>query len=313
MNNNHSHILNSSQPSIAEIESRMYFKGFFVLAGLRNKYDQDGNNYCILQITDSTGTIDLYCFLQEFQGLTNQLNPVVQVEVSKRQFKGKEYFRVKYIEIVPFHLLCRHVGLQGLPERLCPVPNTLPHLIDVVSRIANKEILSFVTNVIMQENVAFRYCACPASLNHHHNYSGGLLEHSLAVAHDLLLEKDLSCFERSIAVAVALLHDIGKVKTLTPDISRTAVGYLVDHQDLTLEICSHPLKILDETSPHSANQVRHILTCASPGSRYGFKAQLRVADRLQTADRTNARMTLIRPFRCTKNVNDNSRHNRLSQ
>ena len=70
-------------------------------------------------------------------------------------------------------------------------------------------------------------------------------------------------------MVAALLHDVGKTKTLTPDMTRTAIGRLVDHSQLTLELCAEPLRKLECRAPGIAYHLRHAWTCYSPGARFG--------------------------------------------
>jgi 3'-5' exoribonuclease len=66
----------------------------------------------------------------------------------------------------------------------------------------------------------------------HHNYLGGLLEHSLSVAQLCdMLSKQYPFADRDVLVASALLHDIGKLKELSdfPAIDYTDDGELLGH------------------------------------------------------------------------------------
>ncbi|MGL1889186.1 MAG: hypothetical protein OCD76_21920, partial [Reichenbachiella sp.] len=71
---------------------------------------------------------------------------------------------------------------------------------------------------------------------------------------------------------------------------RTHLGNVVDHDELTLEICAEAFARLDKFEPQSALILRHILTCATPGARYGYQAITPIAAKLQLADKTSASM-----------------------
>lgn len=85
-------------------------------------------------------------------------------------------------------------------------------------------------------NAAFaeQFKVCPAATFHHHNYQGGLVEHTLEVARLCrqvgALYPDL--LDMELLLAGAALHDAGKIKSyrLTTGISeRTEAGELLDH------------------------------------------------------------------------------------
>jgi 3'-5' exoribonuclease len=84
------------------------------------------------------------------------------------------------------------------------------------------------------EGFAAQFKESPAAKRHHHNYRGGLIEHTLEVwkLADSASRAHGGPFDRELLLCGAALHDIGKVKTysLTAGISeRTEAGELLDH------------------------------------------------------------------------------------
>src|SRR3546814_20034640 len=69
----------------------------------------------------------------------------------------------------------------------------------------------------------------PASAKHHHARPGGLPVHSLEVAEDLAGHIGLSDTERDLGVAGALLPDIGKVWSYTPDMFPNSANLAMGH------------------------------------------------------------------------------------
>ncbi len=88
----------------------------------------------------------------------------------------------------------------------------------------------------LRGNEVFRaqFKESPAARRHHHNYRGGLIEHTLEVwkLADATSRAHSGPFDRELLLCGAALHDIGKVRTysLTAGISeRTELGELLDH------------------------------------------------------------------------------------
>ena len=86
------------------------------------------------------------------------------------------------------------------------------------------------------DNVAFaaQFKEAPAASHHHHNYRGGLIEHTLEVwkAAESVSGALGHPFDREMVLCGVSLHDVGKVKSyrLTAGVSsRTEVGELLDH------------------------------------------------------------------------------------
>lgn len=114
----------------------------------------------------------------------------------------------------------------------------------------------------------------PASPRYHHNQLGGLLSHSLAVADFVSKEFRQGTMKFDIAITAALFHDLGKKQTLNDNVSRTAIGSLIDHDALTLELCAEQLAVLSQNHPHVANHLRHAHH-QTPGMDLQHKPELR--------------------------------------
>ncbi|MGQ9587932.1 MAG: HD domain-containing protein, partial [Thermoplasmata archaeon] len=106
------------------------------------------------------------------------------------------------------------------------------------------------------------FAASPASIQLHSAAVGGLLHHTLNVAHLCLGAVELHPeLDRDLVLAGALLHDIGKVRSfkVTSNISQTPNGNLLGHivlgdQELTAVIAK-----LDDFPGDLAMKLRHIL------------------------------------------------------
>lgn len=100
----------------------------------------------------------------------------------------------------------------------------------------------------------------PAAIQYHHAYLGGLLEHSLEVAAGVAqFSQDYPSVDHGIAVAGAILHDIGKVKELENPVaphhsfSGQLIGHLLIGRDMVREAASAidwPDKRLPELLEH---------------------------------------------------------------
>ena len=161
-------------------------------------------------------------------------------------------------------------------------------MIKLVDAITQPSLSTFILNVLSQPAIGIAYIQNSASINHHHNYRGGLLEHSVQVAQYFHDDSQISDDDRNLGIVAGLLHDIGKTLCYTADINYTAKGYLVSHDSLTLEICALALTTLSKENAGFANQLRHAWTCSTPNSRYGFKPKTTLARKLQHYDQKSA-------------------------
>lgn len=119
------------------------------------------------------------------------------------------------------------------------------------------------------------FCISPAAQYMHQNYPGGLMEHSLGVAHICLniakLHKEVN---RSLIIAGALFHDIGKIKELCikAGIQYTDEGKLLGHTVLGIQILSEIMEGFD-MPPGLKNQILHMV--ASHHGKHEWQAPVR--------------------------------------
>ena len=278
--------LNNQIPLYA-VEDCYRFKGDYFLTGFVTKVDGQKNLYVEITISDATGTQALYCRDNSCVQGDIQPNSMVHVEGRVERVGKRPYLSCKYISASERSGLFFRNLLQ-LPASLCLDPISLGRLIRLVDSIGMVELRTFVTDVILQPDVALKFITCPASIKYHHNYAGGLLDHSLDVATNFAATKPAKSIQYDLAVVAVLLHDIGKTRTLTSDLTLTDVGMMADHDSLTLEVCSGPLARLSQVNAWAANQLRHAWTCSTPGSRYGLKPKTELAKQLQQHDRDSA-------------------------
>ena len=166
--------------------------------------------------------------------------------------------------------------------------NDIDRLFNVRQSIQSPALGKFLDNLLWDSEIMIAFVQAPASIHHHHNYVGGLLAHSLETAETAAQLKYETTSEREITIIAALLHDIGKIKSYTTQVSTSNLGKMVSHDHLTLEVCATALKQLDMDWPDAAIALRHIWTCASAGSRYGFQPSTPLANIVRFADKFSA-------------------------
>ena len=283
--NNAPHLINSQLP-LTNIAAVTRFQGIYSLCGALVKQQTDGTLYTLLHVCDSHDEVTLH--IKGVSPLLSTLQPFdyVQLEARNRFHNGTLFHIAEYVN--PIHVIPINTRtINMLPMRGAIVPADCHALVDLVEQIQHPVLQRFVAQVLLQREVSIPFLRNPASKAHHHNTLGGLLRHSIDVA-NIALQNTTSQSERDIVIVASLLHDIGKVKTLNEHIQLTDVGQLIEHDDITLEICAEPLKQLEKENITIANILRHCWTCASPNARYGYKPQYRIAKYVQQADNLSA-------------------------
>jgi putative nucleotidyltransferase with HDIG domain len=154
-------------------------------------------------------------------------------------------------------------ALKRIAESHFPIPETVLQLSKLLGECIHLSITHFMEAVFTQPELAVPFFLLPASLDYHHDYPGGLAEHSIETARIAISAfPGTSVEEQALTMAAALLHDIGKVKTLTEQGQRTTEGRVMRHEHLTLELLAEPLKVLARLWPDGATALRYLLTYA---------------------------------------------------
>jgi 3'-5' exoribonuclease len=183
-----------------------------------------------------------------------------------------------------FELVCRELRVEDSAAR---VRWARERLADMVPALEPQVLQGFLPRVFHDRGIGPRFLTAPASLRHHHAYSGGLLVHSVESAWSVFRWMDTHPL-RGLATTAALLHDVGKVRTLAVDMTRTPLGQIVDHADLTLEVLAAHLQWLDGHWPEGATLLRHLLTARPrqdhPSPAYGALELVRAADRISAME-----------------------------
>ncbi|WP_417582566.1 TraI domain-containing protein [Nitrincola sp.] len=178
--------------------------------------------------------------------------------------------------------------LYTLPRDLCPLPDTSNQLVHAVVGLQTKPLQHFVKLVLERRDRLQAFTQFPASQNDHHAYPGGLLEHSLSVAGNVvsmiqLNEPEMPIEMQEAGFIAGLLHDIGKTTTYRNGSYQQPIVSLMDHDQLTLELCSVGLAYLDRVLPNIATVLRNIWTCMSPRTRCGNSSMTTLARYLRDA------------------------------
>lgn len=117
-------------------------------------------------------------------------------------------------------------------------------LIAAVESVSNPGLKEMLVKIFTDETVADAFKKHPGAIEIHHNWIGGLLEHTLEVLKFSLLAHELyPQLDRDLLIAGSLLHDIGKLEEIevTSRIKGTKRGQLAGHLMLSAIYVSRKL------------------------------------------------------------------------
>ncbi len=143
-----------------------------------------------------------------------------------------------------------------------------------------------------------QFLVCPAALLYHHPYLGGLLEHTWFVArHTLASLAVYPALNGSLALAGAMLHDLGKIKEFagseTPE--KTVPGQLLGHIVLGWEMVREQAREMDFPDPNLLIQLEHIILAHHGAVEFGspIPPKTREALLVYTLDDLDAKLKMM--------------------
>lgn len=146
----------------------------------------------------------------------------------------------------------------------CYQPTDFISLMQFINSVQDAHLQSFLWALFSKETLATKFVSVKASINHHHNFLGGLLFHSLEVARitrfALIAIKDYPILELELGVVAALLHDIGKVQTHSADGNLSQEGYAVPHEVYTLKQITPEIEQLKSQNLQLGIGLEYLLT-----------------------------------------------------
>ena len=144
-----------------------------------------------------------------------------------------------------------------------------------IDEVKNPDIKKLLENIFNEPAMEAKFKTHPGAIEIHHNWIGGLLEHTLEVLKYSLLSFDLfPVLDRDLLIAGALLHDIGKLDELemTSRIKGSDSGQLIGHIVLSTIFVSNKMDKLG-LDKELKNKLLHIIISHHGKLEYGSPKQ----------------------------------------
>lgn len=153
-----------------------------------------------------------------------------------------------------------------------PVEQMVEELRNYISSIQNTQVRRVLERVFIEDKQFLEaFKTHPGAIEIHHNWTGGLLQHTLEVARYCELSKGMfPGLDRDIMIAGALLHDIGKMREIevTTRIKGTLKGQLKGHIPMGFRMLANVMEELG-TDEKTADKLLHIVLSHHGSNEFG--------------------------------------------
>lgn len=245
---------------VNEIKENDHVESSFLVKEKSSGITKTGSTYLKLKLVDRSGDIEGRVW--------------TSAESVAQSFAKDDFVRVTG-RAVSFqeHLQLNIVSIEKIGEEEILFPDFFPmtekdieemfqSLLEVSREIKNPHLSRLLQLIWEDESFVKLFKIAPASKSLHHNYLGGLLEHTLSLAH--LVLKNVSHYSGlnlDLLLTGSILHDIGKVDELSyrRSFDYSDQGRLLGHIILGLERVDDKVRQLPDFPEDLSMLLRHLL------------------------------------------------------
>jgi len=247
-------------------------QGFYLVAEKSLRKTRAGDSYLDMTLSDKTGKISAKMW-QGFEKVVDEFDQgdAVVVKAHTDVYRNKLQLSVSKISKVREEHTEYGFSLDSLvPSSERDSKEMWEEVWELIESIEDR-FLKKLLEVIYEEDKE-RILNYPAAKFIHHNFRGGLLEHTLSLANDsIYFSNRFPDLNRDLLLTGALLHDIGKVKELTGEVATTYTdeGSLIGHIILGRDMVRDAAKEIKDFPAETLLLLEHLILSHQGKYEYG--------------------------------------------
>jgi 3'-5' exoribonuclease len=279
---------------IKELKADVRVQGSYLAKEKKIGQTKKGDPFLSITLSDRTGDIEakvwdnaLQCSslfkegdILEVQGQTGSYKGQIQMTLSGLKVSEEEDPAL-FLETTPFDISEMVASLRALIKKIK----------DTHLRTLSERFLS--DHVFLEQ-----FKKAPAAKNFHHNYVGGLLEHTLSVCRLAIdVMEHYPNLDGDLLLSGAFLHDIGKIREFkyTASIDYTDEGRLLGHLVLGVAMIEEKMAAIKKFPEETALRLKHLILSHHGEYEFGSPKRPKFLEALalHTIDDLDAKMNGI--------------------
>ena len=258
---------------VKDIKEGEQVRELFLVGGKAQLTSNAGKPYLNLALRDRTGQLEgrVWDRAEEI-GRRFDRDDIVEVGGTAIQYQGRIQLKVHDVQKVEGAKPDLGDFLPVTKRGIDPLWRQLRELVDGVSDDCLRKLLDGVFPDPPATDMARRFRQAPGGKSLHHDYIGGLLEHTVSVAAICrFLASHYEGVDGGLLVAGALLHDIGKVEELSYEgtFDYTDEGRLLGHIYMGAEWVSRACEKIAGFPPERKMLLTHMILSHHGELEYG--------------------------------------------
>ena len=260
-----------------------------------------GKPYLLLTLGDKSGEISgpIWENVDSCQGICVP-GAIVNIKGLVQTYNEKLQLKIDSVSAAGEHTFDKEAFVASSPRGPEAMKDELKGL---VSTVRNRYLKQLLERLLFQSGAGRIFYQSPAAKGIHHAYMGGLLEHSLSMAHVcLMLAGHYDGIDGDLLVSGALLHDIGKTAELeqtTGVIDYTDMGRLKGHLVIGCEMIGREAAQIRDFPEELLTQLQHLVLSHHGRQEFGSPVVPMTAEAilLSFIDDMDAKMNLVEQLR----------------
>lgn len=249
--------------------------------------DKTGNIDCKIWNADSAGISDFepmdYVFIN---GEAKTFNGNLQVDI--KQLRKADESEINISDFIPTSKKDINEMYDAILKCIATVDNNYLHALLEEFFVNDTELIQ-------------KFKMSSAAKTVHHNFAGGLVEHSLGVARLCAFYcKQYPILNQDLLLTAALLHDVGKVYEFSqfPENDYTDEGNLLGHIIIGIEMVTEKIKLIPGFPKTMEAELKHCIAAHHGKLEFGSPKKPGIAEAmaLSYADDTDAKMQTFTQF-----------------
>jgi len=217
-----------------------------------------GDPFLSITLSDRTGDIEARVWDNALQlSSLFKEGDILDVRGQTGSYKGQ----------IQLTLSCLKASEGGAPALFlestsCDITEMMTSLKGLIKKIKDAHLRTLSERFLSDHDFLEQFKKAPAAKNFHHNYIGGLLEHTLSVCKMAVnVSEHYPNIDGDLLLAGAFLHDIGKIKEFKYSawIDYSDEGRLLGHLILGVAMVDEKLAAMKKFPDETALRLKHLI------------------------------------------------------
>lgn len=281
-------------PLINELKPQETVKGTYLCKFKQQLKNKNGKDYYTVRLQDRTGMLDakIWCIHSGIGAF--EVDDVVEVEGETLLYQENLQMSITKIQKVE-----SGYDLKAfLPHTKKDVEGLEQRLMQLIDSVQNEYLKKLLEVIFYDDTLHDGFMSHSAGKSVHHAYLNGLLEHTLTVTElGIQMAKLYEYVNMDYVIAGCLLHDIGKLKELTPfpknDYSDE--GQLLGHLVIGAEMVHDAARSIEGFPEEMERILKHILIAHHGEYEYGSPKRPKCMEAMivHLADYSDSRLKMV--------------------